>query len=206
MKHTRTLLTLALIAIVASGCASSRRTTIEGYSDASLNRKRIFLLLPGESDVRFASAEQYAQPIGIAAASAGETFAGDLRSVLVSAIQSRLDSNAVFSYADQPVSGIVPLSAAHDFTASGPNDWDAVRRAGQEGAIDFLLVLRDASVANTSAGDESVTVSYELLDVAARRVMTSGVVTASVGAPRTREMTHEKLADELTAKLPFLVR
>lgn len=209
MKLHHALATVSTAALILAGCGSSTRTTIEGYSDAQLNGRRVFVLLPSASDVRFSNAELFGTSRGVAGASASETLEGELRTVLVSAIQNRLDSNTVLNYAEQAVAGIVPLDATSDFTVTGPTSWANVKRAGQEGAIDYLIVLRDVSVTNTPGsdprGDEAVAASYALLDVKSQKLMTSGTIGVDIGAPRTPSATHDRLAAELTAKLPFVV-
>ena len=209
MKRYSAVAILLLAMTVAAGCGSARRITIEGYTDAQLNGRRIALLLPAAGDVRFTNAAQFAASRGVADVSAGETVDNELRTILAEALQSRLDSNTVLNYTDQPVAGIVPMSATGDFTAAGPTSWETVKRAAQEGNIDYLLVIRDVTVRSTptgdARGDEAVSASYQLLDAAAGRTMTSGTIDFEVGAPRTPAMTYDRMALELTAKLPFVV-
>ena len=209
MNRFKLLFIALLFSTVFIGCPSAKRLTIEGYDDAVLNAKRVFVLLPASADIRLTNAELYATSRGIDATSAGETIEGELRTVLVGAIQSRLDSNTVLNYFEQPVSGIVPLNATTDFNGAAPVTWSTVKRAGVEGNIDYLLVLRDVVVTSTPSsdprGNEAVSASYSLLDIAAERVMTSGTIAVSISAPRTTASTHEGLAAELTAKLPFTV-
>jgi hypothetical protein len=210
MKPFRVLCLMLLCSTLFTACSSSgSRTTVQGYSDASLNRKRVFVLLPSASEITFTDAAQFGASRGVAAASAGETFDAELRTVLINSLQDRLDSNTIFNYADQAVAGLVPLSAVRDFTATGPVSWDNVRKARQEGAIDYLIVLRDVTVGNTAGsdarGNETVTTTYSLLDPSERKVMSSGTLSVDVSSPRTPPMTSERLAAALTSRLPFVV-
>jgi hypothetical protein len=209
MKLTRAAALLALTASIVAACGSPRQTTVEGYSSQNLNRKRIVVLLPAATEITFTNAEQFATSRGVAGASAAETFDSELRSMLVGMIQDRLDSNTVMSYAEMPVAGMYPLSATRDFGATGPLSWDNLKRAGQEGAIDYLLVLRDVRVGNTAGsdprGNETVSAAYSLLDIRKQSVMTSGTLSVDVSAPRVVSTTHERIATELTGKLPFTV-
>ena len=209
MKLTRSLGLLLMTASIVAACGSPKQATIEGYSSQNLNRTRVVVLLPTAGELTFADAERFGASRGVAGASAAETFDSELRTMLIGEIQGRLDSNNVMSYVDMPAAGIVPLSATRDFTATGPASWETIKKAGQEGAIDYLLVVRDIRVGNTAGadprGDESVTAAFSLLDVRRQAVMTSGTISASVSAPRTAAATHERIAAELTGKLPFTV-
>lgn len=209
MKLNRALALTVLTATVLASCTSPKQTTVAGYSSQDLNRKRIAVLLPSATEVRFENAELFGASRGVAGASAAETFDSELRTLLVGMIQDRLDSNNVLYYGEMPVAGIVPLSTSRDFSATGPASWETVKRAGQEGAIDFLVVLRDINVGNTSGsdprGDETVSAAYSLLDIRKQSVVTSGAISIDVSAPRMPATTHERLAAALTAKLPFTV-
>lgn len=208
MKHLISFSLLAVIAVLVSACGSSRRIVIEGYNDAALNGKRLFLLLPKASEVRFTNAALFAESRGVATPAAGETIENELRTDLTAAIQEQFDSNDVFNYADQVVAGMVPLGDA-EFTGATPKSWTSLTRAGREGNIDFLLVIRELSVANTSSsdprGNEVVNLKYSLLDIANEKVMTSGDLSVDIDAPRTPAMTHVRIASALSSKLPFVV-
>jgi hypothetical protein len=210
MKSNRVLSLILLASTLFAACSSTTtRTSVEGYNDAALNRKRVFLLLPTGSEITFTNADQFGSSRGVAGASAAETFEGELRTVLVTALQDRLDSNTILNYAEQSAAGIVPLSATTDFNAEGPIAWETIRRARQEAAMDYLVVLRDVTVRNTAGSDargsEAVTATYMLIDPGAKKVMSKGTVSVDVGAPRTPAMTHEQLAAELTGNLPFTI-
>ncbi|MBC8145678.1 MAG: hypothetical protein H7X80_08830 [bacterium] len=215
MKKISFLSLVLLSAVLIAGCPSSRRIVLEGYNDAALNGKRVFVLLPTAGELRIESAPLFASSRGVDATSAGETMENELRTDLVAAIQERFDSNTVLNYAEQAVSGIVPLSARNDFNSLNasnqinPIDWPKIKSAGKEGNIDYLLVVRDVTVKNTAGsdprGDENVRATYSLLDIASGKVMTSGEVEARVDAPRTPNMTHARLAAKLAEKLPFVV-
>lgn len=209
MKHLRALALLVLTATIVGACSSPKSLTVAGYTAADLDGTRLVVLLPTSSEITMSNAEQFGSSRGVAGASAAETFDTELRTMLLGMIQNRLDSNSVLDYTVMPASGMHPLSASRDFTASGPVSWDNVKRAGQEAAIDYLLVIRDVRVGNTSGsdprGDESVSASYSLLDVRKQSVMTSGSIAVNVAAPRTPITTHERLATELASKLPFTV-
>src|SRR5688572_7686327 len=80
------------------GCGSSRRTVIEGYSDEELNGRRIAILYPRAYQLSLTNNELLGASRGTTGASAAETFEGELRTMLVAAIQDRLDSNTVLNY------------------------------------------------------------------------------------------------------------
>jgi len=197
------------VAVLLGGCpSSSSRTTIEGYSDQMLSRKRIMVLAPEGADVTLGDAAAYAASRGVVAEGAREQLAIDFRTRLTPAIASRLDSNTVLYYQDQSVSGLVPLNATSDFNGAEPNSWDEVKRARREGNIDFLIVLNRMSINNSGGGDgsgtESIETSYSLLDLQGGKVVTSGRLSVPVG-PANAVASYDRFARELTAKLPFLV-
>ena len=210
-KGLYTALAVMAAACVLAGCPSSRQATVQGYTSEMLNRKRVFLLIPRTESLVVVNADAYAASRGAVAASAREMFASELRSMLTHALGQMLDSNTVLNYAEHAVSGVVTLDANTDFSASAPRDWELVKRAGREGNADFLIVLNSLSVDNRAPsgagrGDETVRASYLLLDTERQRVMSTGNVSFSLSDPRTPAMTYERLASELSQRLPFHVR
>jgi hypothetical protein len=202
---------LLLLALVAAGCGSSKRITVDGYDDSKLNHKRVLLLYPSIEDVTMSNAAVYAASRGGATESARELLATELRTMVATELGARMDSNTVLNYLDQPVSGIVPLDPSVDFRVDGqPSEWDKLRRVGREGNVDFLIVLRDLDFNNATPsggprGTETVEVEYSLLDLQAGKTLANGTFSFSVDDPRTPEMTYQRLARELTKRMPFVV-
>ncbi len=212
MNSLRTLSLLAVVvtaALVAAGCGSSKRTTVEGYSDESLMRKRIFVLYPSGNQVTLGNTESFAYSRGVAAASAMETLDGELRTLLVPSLNQRLDSNTILGYSEEPVGRIVSINPSADFAGGKPKSWDQIERAAKEANIDYMLVINPIRINNsepgTGKGDETVTANYLLLDTQKKKVMTSGEIEVTIEDPRTAATTYERLAAELTKKLPFWV-
>lgn len=213
MKKSFDLLLFAVMiagaAVMATGCGSSSRMTIEGYSDDMLSNRRVAVLFPGPTDITFTNLDALAASRGVDPAGAREDFHGELRTQLVDLLDATLDSNTVLDYTGMPVFGSIPLSAESDFSTATPN-WEKLRRAGREGNLDYMVVVNHMNVSNTPSssggrGDESVKASYSLLDLTRSKVMTGGTIDFTVSDPRTPSTTWERLVEKLTPKLPFMV-
>ena len=202
---------LLCIAITSAGCPSASRTTVAGYTDAMLNNKRISLVIPGASELNVANPDILAASRGVDPSGVREAFHGEFRTQLVDALGQRLDSNTVYGYTEQSISGSVPISAESDITAGAPASWDKFRRAGREGNLDYMLVLNRVTVSNTQSnsggrGDERLQTSFVLLDLSRQAVVTSGTIDLKVSDPRTPGTTWDRLATELAQKMPFHAR
>lgn len=210
MAHLHSVLArgaaLLLMVSAMAGCSSSSRTTVDGYDDSMLSRKRIMVLTPAAANVRLSNQASYAASRGVATESALEQLGNDFRTRLVPAIGKRLDSNTVLHYGDQAVAGIVPLNATTDFNGVEPKSWENLKRAAREGNIDFLIVLNGMSINTSAATDgsasESIEGSYSLLDVQESKMMTSGKVSISASAANAA-ISYDQFAGKLTAELPF---
>lgn len=196
------------VAIMTTGCPSSSRITVEGYTDAMLSGKRIAVVLPGASELTLSNPEILAASRGVDASGVREAFQGEFRTQLVDALGQRLDSNTVMEYSEQAISGSVPISSQTDITANAPASWEKFRRAGREGNLDYMLLLNGVTVSNTVSssggrGDERLQGSFVLLDLSRQAVVTSGTVDFNVKDPRSPGHTWDRLATELSQKLPF---
>jgi hypothetical protein len=214
MKRSSQIIPSSLAAIVlallVSSCGSSSRTTVSGYSDEMLNGKRIFVLLPKPEEIMMNNSAAYAYSRGVATDGAREMLAGEIRTQLIQALSSRLDSNTVLNYQGEAVGAMIPLSASDDFTAGTPKSWDALTKAAHTGNFDYMIVLNPISFSNTPSttggrGGEDVEMSYSLLDLNEKKVMTTGTVTVDQSELSEPAATYNQLALELTRKLPFYV-
>lgn len=211
MKITRSsLLCAAAVTMLLAGCSSSKRTTVDGYTDAMLTGKRVALLVPDVGDVKLESASNYAAARGTTGEAAREQLSSDLRAYLVPALDAELDSNIVLNYKDEPMGAQQPLSATTDFTSSGPVSWDLVDKAARAGNLDYLVVVRSMTIqgtsANTARGSETINAEYLLLDLPGKKVMAHGQVSASVQKINSPGETYTLLAQQLSGRLPFIVR
>jgi hypothetical protein len=214
MKKSLSLLlfasVLTSVALLAAGCGSSSRTTIEGYSDDMLSNRRVAVLFPAASEITFSNVDALAASRGVDPAGAPEAFHGELRTQLVDKLDVALDSNTVLDYGSLPVAGSIPLSAESDFAIGSAPNWEKLRRSGREGNLDYLVVVNRMTVSNTPSssggrGDESVKASYTLVDLSRSKVMTGGTVDFTVSDPRTPSHTWQRLVEKLTPKLPFVI-
>ena len=194
------------------GCGSGR-TSIEGYDDAALSGKRLFVLTPDEGEIFFTDDGAFAFSRGIAALNARERVINEFQTQFRDRLDNLLDSNLVVTYRSQSVGAIHPLYATNDFTGeAGSWDWTTIDAARKEGAIDYLLVLQRVGFENQVPGDsvgrgkETVTVDFVLIDPVKRSVMTRNQVSASVKDPREVRDTYIKLVKELASKMPFYVK
>ncbi|MGE3800739.1 MAG: hypothetical protein AB7H80_06935 [Candidatus Kapaibacterium sp.] len=203
---------IILSAGLFAGCGSSR-TSIEGYSDAVLTGKRLFILMPKEGDFVLTNSEAFAYSRGIAALSSQSRVDNEFQTQFRDYLDNVLDSNLVVVYRTQPVGAIHPLDATRDFNGEiGSWNWEEIDAARKEGAIDFLLVLQKVQLENQTPSDnagrgkESVTVNFILVDPAKRSVMTQNQVSVSLKDPREIRDTYSKLTRELASKMPFHVK
>jgi hypothetical protein len=211
LNNTRNWLACGLIAVAAiafAGCPSARRITVEGYSDDMLNGKRVLVLVPEAADVKLTDPAGYAFIRGVATPSAQEQLQSDLQVRIATALGSLLDSNTVLSYSGQPIGGIVPLNAKTDFTTTGPASWDAIKRAGREGNVDYLIVLNGMTInsvgtASGDSGSEEITAHYYVLDAQRGKTVTSGDVSSEVKMPFTAAESFQHFAEELAGRMPF---
>jgi len=206
-----------MAAIVAAtylaGCGSAR-ISVEGYGDAELNHKRVFLMLPASDNVALENPAAYANSRGIAEIGATERIATELQSDLQAALDGRLDSNTVLEYGSQPVGAIVPVDPAEDFPAGSDAEWnwDKAKRAAKEGNIDFLIVLHSVRLENEmpegdgTRGKEKITATFSLLDPLNGKLMTANTVDAEVDDPRRPADTFVGLSKAMAKKLPFHVK
>ncbi|MBS1910411.1 MAG: hypothetical protein JST22_00370 [Bacteroidetes bacterium] len=202
-------LLLAFLCAVVAGCGSSKRTTVNGYSDAMLSGKRLAVVLPLPVDVVLTDPAAYAAVRGTVAESARDLMQDDFRSQLISALASRLDSNHVMSYRDETVGAMVPLNARSDFSSAAPISWDPIKRATQEGNLDYLLVMHSMTISTISAattrGAESISGEYLLIDARRDTVMTSGRVETGQIPLSGPGDAYGVLAQKLAEHLPFIV-
>jgi len=202
--------TVALFAVLLASCGSSRRTTISGYDDSMLNGRRIFVVTPLPEQVTMTNPDQFAAARGVAGATAREMLQGEFRTMLIPALNQQMDSNTTFNYSEEPVGSMVGLNATNDFNNAGPTDWEKVLRAARDGNIDYMLVVRNMEITNTSGGpsgrgDEAVSARFILLDAHNRKVMTTGELDIAVEDPRKLETTWQMVAAELSKRMPFWV-
>jgi hypothetical protein len=175
-----------------------------------LNGKRVLVLVPDAADVSLTNPAAYAYARGGVADAAGEQLNNDLNTRIASSLGSYLDSNTVLSYKNQPVGGIIPLSAKTDFTQTDAVDWDKVKRAGREGNVDYLVVLRSMQIDNTAStsggrGGEAIKAHYILIDAQRGKTMTNGDVSVNVKEMNGPADSYQQLARELSSRLPFTV-
>lgn len=203
-------LTVALLAVLLAACGSSRRTTINGYDDATLNGHRIFVVTPLPDQVTMTNPDQFAAARGVAGATAREMLQSEFRTMLIPALNQQMDSNTTFNYSDEPVGSMVALNATNDFNNAGPINWEKVSQAAREGNIDYMIVVRNLEITNTTGGpsgrgDEAVSGRFILLDARNNKVMTSGEFDIAVEDPRKLETTWQMVATELSKRMPFWV-
>jgi|GEM_PF-1798231 len=201
---------LVVVAVALGGCPSSKRIVVEGYDDAALVRKRIMLLLPDSKDVKLTDAAAYGYARGTTAEGGRDQMNAELRTKLTYEISQHLDSNTVLNYADQSLSGSIMLNSTADFTGAQPKSWDAYKRAGREGNIDFFVVLNNVTFSNTASstggrGKEGIEADYSLLDLQQQKVVTSGHISLGQEELTTPADTYRRLAEALVGKLPFAV-
>jgi hypothetical protein len=196
------------VAVFIAGCPSSSRITVDGYDDAMLNNKNIYVLLPDTSTAVLANPTAYGASRGVATDGARDMLVGELRTRLIESLDARLDSNTTLNYSSQAVGGVVPLNYTM-FNNGVPKTWDKLKQAGREGGFDYLLVLPGFKIStqpvSTGRGSETVETGYALLDVLNEKVMTSGTVKVEVDAPAMPADVYRKLAEALSRKLPFWV-
>lgn len=203
------LTALTIAAFLSNGCGSPR-STVEGYSDAELSGKRVFVLLPDEGEYTFTSAANFAWSRGIGEAGAAGRISSEFRTSFANALDARYDSNTVHNYATQSVGSTTPLSAETGFVGAPESwDWSVLDVARKSAAIDFLVVINDVKIDNTRPNDggdrgrETVTMRARLVDMATRKVLADQRVSTSVSDPRQPVDTYVLLARELAQKLPF---
>ena len=203
---------LVLSTLVLSSCGSSR-ITLEGYDDALLSGKRIFLLIPEDGDYVFSDAAAFGYSRGIAAVTVQSRVDNEFQTRLRDRLDLRLDSNLVVNYRTQPVGAIHPLKAVRDFTGLPSTwDWTKLQAAAKEGAIDYLIVLRSVTLKNfppkdgRSMGKEEVEADFLLIDLSKKSVMTQNTVSISVNDPRQIADTYIELSKDLTSKMPFHIK
>ena len=194
------------------GCGSSR-TSVEGYTDATLTDKRLFVLTPKEGEFGITNSEAFAASRGIAPLNVQSRLDNELQTQFRDWLDNTLDSNLVVMYRAQPVGAVYPLEGKSGFSGTeGGWDWGKIDAARKEGAIDFLLVLENVSVDNTmptekgGRGKETMNVDFLLIDPAKKSVMTRNRVSVTVKDPREIRDTYIKLARELASKMPFHVK
>ena len=212
MKRSSLVLSLALFSLLLySGCGGSSRSSVEGYEDAQLSGKRVFVLMPQEGEYALTSPANFAWSRGIGEAGADGRVSSEFRTNFASQLDARYDSNTVHNYATQSVGSTHPLSAEVDFRGEPSTwDWSRIDAARKAAAIDFLLVLTDVTIANsksTNGGDrgrEQVTARARLLDMATKGQLVDQVIEISVSDPRQPIDTYVLLARKLAQKLPFM--
>lgn len=208
-----TSLLLLLGTALLIGCGSGK-TSVEGYDNAVLNDKRIFLLLPSEGDITLVNPAAFAQSRGIGEAGASGRIATEFRTDLATALNTRLDSNTILEYGQQTVGAVVPLNPSVDLpqAATGSTsswNWDKVRDAARQGNIDYLIVLHSVRVENempkegASRGKETVVANFSLLDPEKKTLMTGSEVRVEIKDPRKPADTYTRLAEAMAKKLPF---
>ena len=116
----------------------------------------------------------------------------------------------MLNYADQAIAGSIPLNVTSDLAGGQPKSWDAFKRAGHEGNIDFFIAvnnisLSDAPSSNGGRGKEGVDADYTLLDLQRGKVVTSGHLSLDQEELGTPGDTYARLASALVAKMPFYV-
>ena len=210
MNTNLRILTVGLLAALLAACGSNR-TAVKGYDDAMLNGHRIFVVTPLPEQVTMNNPDQFAAARGVAGATAREMLGNEFRTMLVPAMNQRLDSNTTFSYSEEPIGSMVAINAASDFTNAGPTSWENITRAAREGSIDYMVVLRAITINNTvggesGRGDEAVSGQFLLLDPKNKRVMTAGEFDIEVKDPRKIETTWQMVAADLAKQMPFWVR
>ncbi len=209
--QARGLTACALLIVVAAlaGCGGGGRTTVQGYTDDMLNRKRVMVLAPNVADITLSNVDGYAFTRGIAAEGAREQLATDIRISLVQGLGAKMDSNTVQYYTDQPIAGMVPLNATSDFPSKSPLSWSSVERIGKEGNVDYLLVLQQMTVSTTPSttnrGAETITTDFILLDPNRRTIMATGRANATVDPLSSPGACFQQLAGALASRLPFVV-
>ncbi|MCE2502664.1 MAG: hypothetical protein J4G05_01195 [Chlorobi bacterium] len=212
LRFSGIITSLILGSLFLSGCGSSR-ITLEGYDDALLNGKRVFLLTPSEGDYIFTSIDGFTYSRGIASITAQTRIDNEFQSRLRDRLNVTFDSNLVVNYRTQPVGVIHPLNAVTDFFAHPSSwDWTKLEAAGKEGVIDYLIVLRSVTMKNYkpkgdgAMGKEEVDADFVLIDLTRRSVMTQNNVAISVDDPRRIADTYIKLSEKLASKMPFHVK
>ena len=196
-----------------SSCGGSNRSSVSGYTDAELNSKRIFVLLPEEGEYRLTDSAAFAWSRGIGEGGVSGRIYSEFRTNLPNQLDYRYDSNTVHNYVAQSVGATNPLDAEADFEGDPSGwDWAKIDAAMKVGAIDYLLVLSDVTVANNNPGlradrgRETVTVTVSLIDLPNRRLVLRENVSASVDDPRIPSDTYVILARQIAEELPFFNR
>ena len=196
-----------------SSCGGSNRSSVSGYTDAELNSKRIFVLLPEEGDYRLTDSSAFAWSRGIGEAGVAGRVYSEFRTNLPNQLDNRYDSNTVHNYAAQSVGATNPLDAEADFEGD-PSGWDWAKldAAMKLGAIDYLLVISDVAIVNNNPGlradrgRETVTLTVSLVDLPNRRLVLRDNVSISVDDPRVPSDTYVILARQIAEELPFYNR
>lgn len=198
------------VLVLLAGCGSGRKA-VEGYEEAALHDKRVFLLLPAEGQVALANPGAFAYSRGIGEAGAPGRIATELRTELPAAMDAYYTSNTFLDYGSQTVGAVVPLNPTTDLPrgASATWNWDKVREAAKQGNIDYLLVIHSVRVENElpdegdARGKETVTTTFSLIDPAEQKVMTSDEVRVQIKDPRKPADTYTRTAEAMSKKLPF---
>ncbi len=204
------LTALIFSATIFGGCGSSR-SKVEGYDDAQLSGKRVFVLLPDEGDYMVTSPSSFAWSRGIGEAGVPGRISSEFRTMFASALDARYDSNTVHNYATQSVGSTNPLHSGTDFQGAAESwDWSKLDVVRKNAAIDFMIVVNEVTINNSSPenggdrGEERVSARARLIDMAKRKVLVEEQVAVSVDDPRQPRDTYVLLARELARKLPFL--
>lgn len=204
---------LLLTAVLVTGCGSGR-ISIDGYDDSVLSHKRVFLLLPSQNDLNIVDADAFAYSRGIAELAAPERLMGELKANLSPSLDALLDSNTVLEYSSQTVGATVPLLPKNDFKSDNPSswNWDKIRQAAKTGNIDYLVVIREVTMANEKPADdlgrgkERIILSIMLVDPLNEKQLTYNEVEAQLKDPRRPIDTYQRIADAMTKKLPFHIK
>lgn len=208
----------AVVAVVMigtlAGCGSGR-ISVDGYTDADLNQKRVFVLLPKSDKIMLANPAAFAASRGVAEMTASERIGRELQSDFQVALDGRLDSNTVLEYGSQSVGATIPMDPAADFPAGAEArwDWSKAKQAAKQGNIDYLLVLHSVRVENEMPtggekprGKEKITATFSLIDPLNEKLMTGATVDAEIDDPRRPVDTYVKLSKSMAKKLPFHIR
>lgn len=211
-RGTRLLMIFALalpIVVGLSGCGGGGRGGV--LNGSNLNGKRLFILMPKQTGFKLQNPDTYAYSRGISQESAAARIFSEMKSQFPDELGQRYDSNTVLNYDEHAIGGTIPLDAVNDFNgASSSWDWEAINRAGKEGAVDFLLVLHTVDVSNQmpreefGRGRETVSVGFHLIDPINKVNVSSATVSVSVDDPRIPSDTYVLLARQVASRLPFL--
>ncbi|MEO5930202.1 MAG: hypothetical protein ABIR47_09740 [Candidatus Kapaibacterium sp.] len=197
------------LALALGGCPSHKRITLEGYNEGMLAGKRVAVIVPASADLVLADPAAYASSRGIDGGEAAAHLATEFPVNMTHTLGEQFDSNTVVSYKDQPVAGIVNLNATSSFAGGMPKSWDDVKRAGREGLMDYMIVLNNVTMRNSTSsaarGKEGVDADYILIDSQRGKVMTSGHISLSQEDVQTPMSTYQRLANQLAEKLPFSI-